>query len=139
MSGPGTQKTKECGADTPHVPQSRDTQTQNPDISSEEERTFNIEVIGEVNKENEATNESMRSRNEGETTRHEIEETQDSEAEIDMNDIMLINRIYKKYIKNPKKTEVGGEDIDLEVLLINSLKINAGKIQELTDSFLIDK
>ena len=56
-----------------------------------------------MNKENEATNESMRSRNEEETTRHDIEETQDSNTEIDINDIMLINKIYKKYIKNPQK------------------------------------
>ena len=105
MSGPGTQKTKECGADTPHVPQSRDTQTQNPDISSEEERTFNLEVIGEVNRKNEATNEIITSRDEGEITRHRIEEAQDSETEIDMNDIMLVNRIYKKYIKKNKKKQ----------------------------------
>ena len=64
MSGPGTQKTKECGADTPHVPQSRDTQTQNPDISSEEERTFNLEVIGEVSRKKEATNEIITSKDE---------------------------------------------------------------------------
>ena len=56
-----------------------------------------------MNKENEATNESMMSRNEGEITRHGIEETQDSETEIDMDDIMLVYRIYKKYIK--KKTK----------------------------------
>ena len=106
MSGPGTQKTKECGADTPHVPQSRDTQTQNPDISSEEERTFNIEIIGEVNKKNEATNETITSRDEGEITSHRTEEAQDSETEIDMNDIMVVNRIYKKYTKNPKKKQM---------------------------------
>ena len=92
-----------------------------------------------MNKENEATNESIRSRNEEETTRYDIEETQDSNTEIDINDIILINKIYKKYIKNPKEPEVGGEDIDLEILLVNSLKINAGKIQEIVDSFLIDK
>ena len=58
-----------------------------------------------MNKENEATNESMRSRNEEETTRHDIEKTQDSNTEIDINDIMLINKIYKKYIKNTKKKQ----------------------------------
>ena len=33
--------------------------------------------------------------------------------------------------------EVG--KIDLDILLINSLTINVGKVQEITDTFLIDK
>ena len=134
-SGPGTRKTQECGAETPRGPQSRDIQTHNYDKTLEEERTFNIEIIGEMNIENEATNGSIRSRNEEETIRYDIEETQDSNTEIDINDIILINKIYKKYIKNPKEPEVGGEDIDLEILLVNSLKINAGKIQEIVTVF----
>ena len=35
------------------------------------------------------------SRDKREITRHRIEEAQDSETEIDMNDILLVNRIYK--------------------------------------------
>ena len=42
-------------------------------------------------------------------------------------------------MRDPKEPEVGGEEIDLEVLLVNSLKINAGKIQEITDGFLVEK
>ena len=68
----------------------------NCDKTLEEELTFNIEIIGEVNKENEATNESIRSRNEEETSRYDIEETQDSNTEIDINDIILKYKIYKK-------------------------------------------
>ena len=29
-------------------------------------------------------------------------------------------------------------DINLEIILVNSLKIDAGKVQEVTDAFLID-
>ena len=56
-----------------------------------------------------------------------------------MNDIEQINRVYRKYVREPKDPEVGGEDIDLEVLLVNSLRINAEKVQEIVDSFLIEK
>ena len=56
-----------------------------------------------------------------------------------MNNISLVNRIYREYVKNPKGLEAGMEEIDLEIMLVNSLKINAGKIQEIVDCFLIEK
>ena len=62
-----------------------------------------------------------------------------TELENDMNNISLVNRIYREYVKNPKGLEAGMEEIDLEIMLINSLQINAGKIQEIVDSFLIEK
>ena len=67
------------------------------------------------------------------------EEQEEDEEEIEINDPGEINRIYRKYLKNPKEPEVGGEEMNLEILLINSLKINMGKLQEITDGFLIDK
>ena len=102
-SGPGTQKTKECGAETPRGPQNREIGTLNHNMTSEDERTFEMEIIGGINKENEATNESIRSRNEEEITRNSIEEIQGPNTEIDINDIVAINKIYKKYVRNPKK------------------------------------
>ena len=67
------------------------------------------------------------------------EEREEDEEESEINDPGEINRIYRKYLKNPKEPEVGGEEMNLEILLINSLKINMGKLQEITDGFLIEK
>ena len=52
---------------------------------------------------------------------------------------MLINNLYTKYVKAPKDIEEGIGEIDLEIMLVNSLKINAAKIQEIIDGFLINK
>merc|ERR1711888_437504 len=51
----------------------------------------------------------------------------------------MLRRVYNNYVKSPKGMEEGIGEVDLEILLINSLKINAGKIQEIIDSFLINK
>ena len=60
-------------------------------------------------------------------------------TEDDINNIPMMNNLYKKYVRNPKSisTEVG--EIDLEVMLVNSLKINVSKVQEIIDGFLIEK
>ena len=42
-------------------------------------------------------------------------------------------------MKAPKGIEEGAGEIDLEIMLVNSLKINAAKVQEIIDGFLIDK
>ena len=127
------------GAGTPSTPQ-EGTQMNNQNSTMDKERTWSIEIIGEVDRSNKDSNDLSMTRDE-EETRQDIGEERDTETEtdIDMNDLVLINKIYRKYVRNPKEPEVGGEDIDLEVLLVNSLKINAGKIQEITDSFLQDK
>ena len=57
----------------------------------------------------------------------------------DLNNTTLINNLYKKYVKAPKGLEEGIGEVDLEIMLVNSLKINASKIQEIIDGFLIDK
>merc|ERR1711888_87854 len=51
----------------------------------------------------------------------------------------MISRIYKKYLREPKEPKVEKSMMSVEILLINSLKISIGKIQEITDGFLIDK
>ena len=56
-----------------------------------------------------------------------------------MNNITLLKTVYNSYIKDPKGIEEGIGEVDLEILLVNSLKINAGKMQEIIDSFLINK
>ena len=58
---------------------------------------------------------------------------------MEISDPVMVNRIYREYLKNPKEPEVEGEEMNLEILLINSLKVNMGKLQEITDGFLIDK
>ena len=80
---------------------------------TEDERTWNINIIGEADNRVTEVNE-------------ENEVNEQIETEIDINDLEQVNRIYRKYLKDPKEPEVGGEEIDLEILLINSLK----KIQE---------
>ena len=62
-----------------------------------------------------------------------------SDINEDMNNISLLNRVYKRYVKDPKEIEEGIGEVDLEIMLVNSLKINAGKVQEIIDSFLINK
>ena len=99
--------------------------------TNNEEKTWEIGIIGLAEEENLTPNVDT-GENEGE------QETRD-ETDIEINDIEQVNKIYRKYVKEPKDPEVGGEDIDLEVLLVNSLRINAGKIQEITDSFLIER
>ena len=44
-----------------------------------------------------------------------------------------------KYIRKVKIIDPELGKIDLEILLINSLTINVGKVQEVTDAFLINK
>ena len=56
-----------------------------------------------------------------------------------MNNISMMNNLYKKYVRNPKGIEAEIGEVDLEVMLVNSLKINAGKVQEIIDSFLLEK
>ena len=51
----------------------------------------------------------------------------------------MINKIYKKYLGTPKEPGVEKSTMNTEILLINSLKINIGKLQEITDGFLINK
>ena len=62
-----------------------------------------------------------------------------SDINEDMNNISLLNRVYKRYVKDPKEIEEGIGEVDLEIMLVNSLKINAGKVQEIIDSFLVNK
>ena len=50
-----------------------------------------------------------------------------------------MNNIFKKYIRAPRGIDEEIGDINLEILLVNSLKINAIKVQEVTDAFLEDK
>ena len=64
--------------------------------------------MGEVSRTNEAT-----------ITNNTQDSANSIETDIDINNISLVNRIYRKYVKNPKEPEVGGEEIDLEILLIN--------------------
>ena len=139
MNGPGIQETKACGAGTPGAPQ-MGTQTNYKNNTTDIERTWNMKITGE------AVRDVMEINERNETGRDEeneqsirVETDRASETEIDINDLAQVNRIYRKYVKDPKEPEVGGEEIDLEVLLVNSLKINAGKIQEITDSFLVEK
>ena len=56
-----------------------------------------------------------------------------------INNTAMLRRVYNKYVKSPKGIEEGIGEVDLEILLINSLKINAGKMQEIIDSFLVNK
>ena len=93
------------------------------------ENTWNIVITEEADKKvsEENTNET------------EEEQREEEETEIEINDLEQVNRIYRKYLKKPKEPDVGGEEINLEILLINSLKINMGKIQEITDGFLVEK
>ena len=104
-SGPGTQKTKECGASTPSAPQ-EGTQMINQGNTLEEERTWNMEIIGEVDRNNEDIDNISMTRDE-EETRQNIREERDRETNTDLNDLVLINKIYRKYVRNPKEPEVG--------------------------------
>ena len=60
-------------------------------------------------------------------------------TDININNISMMNNLYKRYVKNPKGIDTEAGEVDLEVMLVNSLKINAGKVQEIIDSFLIEK
>merc|ERR1711888_512769 len=51
----------------------------------------------------------------------------------------MISNLYKKYVKTLKGIEEGIGEIDFEIMFVNSLKINAAKVQEIIDGFLIDK
>ena len=51
----------------------------------------------------------------------------------------MIKKIYKKYLGTPKEVGVEESTMNTEILLINSLKINIGKLQEITDGFLINR
>ena len=77
-----------------------------------------------------------------EINREELEERDILEEEGEIEEIdnpIMINRLYKKYLREPKDPEVGEDMINVEILLINSLKISIGKLQEITDGFLVDK
>ena len=63
------------------------------------------------------------------STTHNIQSTQNTR----------INHILKKYVKEPRGIDEEIGYINLEILLVNSLKINAIKVQEVTDAFLEDK
>ena len=72
----------------------------------EEERTWNMEIIGEVDRNNEDIDNISMTRDE-EETRQNIREERDRETNTDLNDLVLINKIYRKYVRNPKEPEVG--------------------------------
>ena len=77
-----------------------------------------------------------------EISREESEERNILEEEGEIEEIdnpIMINRLYKKYLREPKDPEVGKDIMNIEILLINSLKINIGKLQEITDGFFIDR
>ena len=105
-------------------------------MSTNEERTFNLSIRGEANTANRST--PQRRTQTPERNQRDQETPEASNISNDMNDIQLLNRVYRKYVKNPKGIEEGTGDVDLEIMLINSLKINAGKVQEIIDSFLIN-
>ena len=139
MNGPGIHGTKECGAGTPSAPQ-MGTQIDYQNNTADKERTWSMKITGEAVRDVMEINERNETRRDEENEQSIRAETdRASETEIDINDLAQVNRIYRKYVKDPKEPEVGGEEIDLEVLLVNSLKINAEKIQEITDSFLVEK
>ena len=80
---------------------------------------------------------------------NQVEEIEDLENEGDILEVegdveeidnpVMIQRIYRKYLGIPKDVGVEKSTMNTEILLINSLKINIGKLQEITDGFLINK
>ena len=54
-------------------------------------------------------------------------------------DLQEAKRLHNIYVKRVKLIDPELGKIDLEVILINSLVINAGKVQEITDMFIMDK
>ena len=139
MNGPGIHETKACGTDTPSAPQ-MGTQKDYQNNTADKERTWSMKITGEAVRDVMEINERNETRRDEENEQSiRVETDRATETEIDINDLAQVNRIYRKYVKDPKEPEVGGEEIDLEVLLVNSLKINAEKIQEITDSFLVEK
>ena len=107
------------------------------DIKEKEERDMEIaeetwEIRIEEGKDTEVSEENPTV----EADREESEERDILEEgnieEID-NPIM-INKIYKKYLGKPKDPELEKSMMNTEILLINSLKINIGKLQEITES-----
>ena len=54
-------------------------------------------------------------------------------------DLQEAKRLHNIYVKRVKLIDPELGKIDLEVILINSLVINAGKVQEITDTFIMDK
>ena len=97
--------------------------------TTDTESTWSIEITEETDKKVSEEN----------TNGTEEEQREEEETEIEINDLEQVNRIYRKYLKDPKDPDVGEEEMNLEILLINSLKINIGKIQEITDGFLVEK
>ena len=139
MNGPGIHETKACGAGTPSAPQ-MGTQIDYQNNTTDKERTWSMKITGEAVRDVMEINKGNETRREEENEQSiKVEADRTSETEIDINDLAQVNRIYRNYVRDPKEPEVGGEEIDLEILLVNSLKINAGKIQEITDSFLTEK
>ena len=101
-----------------------------------EERTWEIRI---------EERESMKVLEENQV--EEIEDLENEERDIlevegDVEEIdnpVMIKRIYRKYLGIPKEVGVEKSTMNTEILLINSLKINIGKLQEITDGFLINK
>merc|ERR1711888_334538 len=100
------------------------------------EKTWEIRIEGRKDTEVSEENPTV------ETNRIEPEEKNILEEEGDIEEIdnpIMINKIYKKYLGEPKEPGVEKSMMNTEILLINSLKISIGKLQEITDGFLIDK
>ena len=74
------------------------------------------------------TEEAEKKVSEENTVEIEEEQGEEEEAEIEINDLVQVNRVYRKYLKKTKEPDVRGEELNLELLLINSLKINMGKL-----------
>ena len=102
-------------------------------------RTLRFEIIEEEEVMNSATPET--SSNETQVTIIETPETPknlDSHPSRDTqrNQNTRRDRLLKKYIRAPRGIDTSLGEINLELLLVNSLKINATKVQEVTDAFL---
>ena len=101
-----------------------------------EEKTWEIRI--EERKSTEVFEENqIEEINESENEARDILEIEGDLEEID--NPVMIKKIYKKYLGIPKEPGVEKSTMNTEILLINSLKINIGKIQEITDGFLINK
>merc|ERR1711888_426257 len=100
------------------------------------EKTWEIRIEGEEDTEVLEENPIVEINSEEPEERDILEEEGNIE-EID--NPRMINRIYKKYLRKPKEPGVEKSMINTEILLINSLKISIGKLQEITYGFLIDK
>ena len=101
-----------------------------------EEKTWEIRI--EERKNTEVFEENQTE--EIEEPENEIRDTLEIEGDLEeIDNPVMIKKIYKKYLGIPKEVGVEESTMNTEILLINSLKINIGKLQGITDGFLINR